>query len=216
MTPLHLNAVITAARTLQLRLLLANSKKQAVSNISHPRHNHPPLIALLVDGTHPYFYALGPALGRTTKPRLRAENAEHDYPLHPPFAEELDGGLGRGAGRDDGVEQDGEGGSGGIGRGVGAQEREVIVVFDWLEGELVTEEAEMVDGDGGREEVVDSLSMVQQQFAVRLWTRENIGIPSIMPNPDRRIGTKATLAGSIVVVSYSMPSGVLSCGRESD
>jgi hypothetical protein len=30
-----------------------------------------------------------------------------------------------------------------------------------LEGELVTEEAEVVDGDGGGEEVVDSLRMLQ-------------------------------------------------------
>jgi hypothetical protein len=144
------------------QLLLANSKKQAVSDIPHPRHNHPPLIALLVDGANPQLHALGPALGRTTKPRFRTKHAEHDHPLHAPFAEELDGGLGRGAGRDDGVEQDGEGSGGGIGGGVGAQEGEVIVVFDWLEGELVTEEAEVVDGDGGREEVVDSLSAIQQ------------------------------------------------------
>lgn len=147
---------------LRQRLLLANCKKQAIADIPHPRHNHPPLIALLVDGTHPQLHALGPALGGTTKPRCRTEHAEHDHPLHAPFAEELDGRLGRGAGRDDGVEQDGEGGGGGIGGGVGAQEGEVIVVFHWLEGELVAEEAEVVDGDGGREEVVDSLSTVQR------------------------------------------------------
>jgi hypothetical protein len=146
---------------LQQRLLFAHSEEQSISDIPHPGHNHPPLIALLVDGAHPQLHALGPALGRTTKPRFRAEHAEHDHPLHAPFAEELDGRLGRGAGRDDGVEQDGEGGGAGIGGGVGAQEGEVIVVFDWLEGELVTEEAEVVDGDGGGEEVVDSLRMLQ-------------------------------------------------------
>jgi hypothetical protein len=153
--------------------LLAHSNKQSIPDIPHPRHNHPPLIALLINSAHPQLHAFRPALGRATKPRFRAEHAEHDHPLHAPFAEELDGRLGRGAGRDDGVEEDGEGGGGGIGGGVGAQEGEVVVVFDWLEGELVAEEAEVVDGDGGGEEVVDSC-MVQQSSSKlelrMLWT----------------------------------------------
>ena len=35
-------------------------------------------------------------------------------------------------------------------------------------------------------------------------------VPSTMPNPDRRIGTSARLAGSMPWVSYSAPSGVRS------
>lgn len=34
-------------------------------------------------------------------------------------------------------------------------EGEIVVVFDWLEGEAVAEEAEMVDWNGGGEEVVE-------------------------------------------------------------
>jgi hypothetical protein len=38
-------------------------------------------------------------------------------------------------------------------------------------------------------------------------------IPSSIPNPDLRIGTKDMVSGEIVVVVYSYPRCVLLCGR---
>lgn len=82
---------------------------------------------------------------------------------------------------------------------------EVVVVFDGLQGGAFAEEAEVVDWDGGGEEGVDCFAML-----VSIWTCKYEGrVPSVMPNPDLRIGTMARLAG-ISRVSYSMPRGVLS------
>lgn len=43
------------------------------------------------------------------------------------------------------------------------------------------------------------------------WVGRDIDIPSTIPRPERRIGTRARSAGSIPWVSYSAPRGVLSC-----
>lgn len=76
----------------------------------------------------------------------------------------MDGGLGSGAGRDDGVKEDGDvGGSrvggvgvgGGGGTGGGTVVGEVVVVFDGLEGRAFAEEAEVIDWDGGGKDIGD-------------------------------------------------------------
>lgn len=75
----------------------------------------------------------------------------------------MDGRFGRGARGNDGVQQDGDLGGGGVGccwgggcdGGGVAVVGEVVVVFDGLEGGAFAEEAEVVDWDGGGEEGVD-------------------------------------------------------------
>jgi hypothetical protein len=66
----------------------------------------------------------------------------------------MDRRLGRGTGSNDGVEKDG-GVSGSVVRIAFALKGEIVVVLDGLEGELLAEETEVVDGDWGRKKVVD-------------------------------------------------------------
>ena len=79
----------------------------------------------------------------------------------------MDGRFGGGARGDDGVEQDGGfGGSdvgccwGGVCGGGVAVVREIVVVFDGLEGGAFAEEAEVVDWDWGGEEGGECCAML--------------------------------------------------------
>lgn len=65
----------------------------------------------------------------------------------------MDGSGASAASGDDGVEEDGElasGGVGGVGGGIGSRTvvRKVVVVFNRLEGDGFAEKAEVVDWDG--------------------------------------------------------------------
>lgn len=128
----------------------------------------------------------------------------------------MDGRFGGGARSNNRVQQDGGFGGSCVGccwgRGCGggvAVVGEVVVVFDGLEGGAFAEEAEVVNWDGGGEEGVNCCAMLASGCR-QVCLVEGEGIPSVMPNPDLRIGTMARLVG-ISRVSYSIPKGVLSC-----
>lgn len=65
------------------------------------------LITCLIHRAHPDLYAFGPFLSCTTYAGCGTKNTEIQDVLHAPFAEDLDGGIGGTAGRDDGVDEDG-------------------------------------------------------------------------------------------------------------
>lgn len=92
----------------------------------------------------------------------------------------MDGGLGSGAGRDNGVEEDGDVGGGGVGgvgvggggsAGGGTVVGEVVVVFDGLEGGAFAEKAEVVDWDGGGEDIGDCYSISPLSLSLSLFAR---------------------------------------------
>jgi hypothetical protein len=82
--------------------------------------------------------------------------------------------------------------------------REVVVVFYGFESRGLAEEAEVVDWDGGGEEGLYSWSNgdLLEFFLVNRRERE---LPSSIPRPDRRIGTRDIVSGVMVVVVYSYP-----------
>ena len=65
---------------------------------------------------------------------------------------------------------------------------EVVVVFDGLEGGGLAEEAEMVDGNWVREEGLDCCGYRMRWGFQLAWG----GLPSSMPRPERRMGTRQT------------------------
>jgi hypothetical protein len=81
---------------------------------------------------------------------------------------------------------------------------EVVVVFYGLESCRLAEEAEVMDRDGGGEEGLYGWSNgdMSEFFLVNRRERE---LPSSIPRPDRRIGTRDIVSGVIVVVAYSYP-----------
>lgn len=117
------------------------------------------------------------------------------------------------------IEDDGERGSRG-GRACDVL-GEVVVVLDGFEGDGLAVEAEVVDRDGEGEQRLDCCvaggvlvsTQYPRVFVHRGEHRQggSQSIPSTMPSPDLKIGTIETVSGAMVVVSYSKPSGVLSC-----
>lgn len=88
---------------------------------------------------------------------------------------------------------------------------QVVVVFDGLEGGGFAVEAEVVDGDGGREEGLEGFFGVCGFVSFGAgrgkwkwkWGRRGLNGPSSIPSPERRMGTSAMRAGQMVCVSYS-------------
>ena len=68
---------------------------------------------------------------------------------------------------------------------------EIVVVFDWLKGGGFAEEAEVVNWDGVGEQGFNGWvkGLVRQDSSL-VWGWKK-SIPSTMPRPERRIGTRA-------------------------
>jgi hypothetical protein len=88
---------------------------------------------------------------------------------------------------------------------------EVVVVFYGLESCWLAEEAEVVDWDGGREDSLYGWSNIDLLDVLYWESEEREELPSSIPRPDRRIGTRDIVSGVIVVVVYSYPRCVLLC-----
>ena len=94
---------------------------------------------------------------------------------------------------------------------------EIVVVFDWFKGRGLAEETEVVDWNGGGEEGLYCCGwlvggMEEKRWMTRGKSQEGGGgIPSNMPNPDLRIGTREIVSGEIAVVVYSQRRWVLLC-----
>lgn len=91
---------------------------------------------------------------------MRAQDAEDDDPLGAPLAQGLDGGGAGAAGGDDGVDDDGEAG-GGLAAAAGDVLGQVVVVLDGLEGRGLAVQAQVVHGDGAREERLHGVDHAQ-------------------------------------------------------
>lgn len=122
----------------QTPFLLPNSQKQTVAHIPKPGLDHSCRGQLLVQAGDVNLHALGPLARGLEEARLRAEDAEDDDPLGAPLAQGLDGSGAGAAGRDDGVDDDGEARGGRLASCRAAPRRDVlgqvVVVLDGLEG----------------------------------------------------------------------------------
>lgn len=144
------------------RSLLANGQKQTVAHITQPRLQHAPGSQLLIQAGDVDLDALGPLARGPREAGLRAQDAEDDDPLGAPLAQGLDGGGAGAAGGDDGVDDDGEA------RGFlpatpagGDVLGQVVVVLDGLEGRGLAVQAQVVHGDGAREERLHGVDHAQ-------------------------------------------------------
>lgn len=118
--------------------------------INSPRHNHPPANTsqLLIHSTHNNLHPLSTRLLRRPSNTLNATQDRYNKDLlNTPLLQSLDRRFRSSASRDDRINNDGE-----IGGGRASARREVVVILDRLEGCLLAEEAEMVDGDRGGED----------------------------------------------------------------
>lgn len=131
---------------------LPNRQEQPVPNIPHSRPQHPPARKPLIHPGNPDLGPLTPLLRHPPHTFFSTQYRHDEDPLGAPVPQRLDGG-GAGAARgDDGVENDGEArGRGPAAGGV----REVVEVLYGLEGQGLTVEAEVVDGDGAGEDGLD-------------------------------------------------------------
>ena len=76
----------------------------------------------------------------------------------------------------------------------------IVIVFDWLQGSGFAVKAKMVDRDGLWEESLKGLG--KRSIAIGMsCSAVDVILPSIMPRPERRIGTR-TMRGLIVSVLY--------------
>lgn len=133
--------------------LLANSKKQPITDITKTRLEHSPIGELLVNPGYPDIHsAAGPLLRGFSDARDGADDGQHDDPLDPPFLEGLDGGGAGPARSDHRIEEDGQTGRARARRVVVGQ---VVVVFYRGEGGRFSIQTEVVHGDRRREEGLD-------------------------------------------------------------
>lgn len=78
----------------------------------------------------------------------------------------------------------------------------IIVVFNGLKGRGLTEEAEMVHRDGVWKQSLNSC-LVTSGAKNGLVLKGTVTIPSSIPRPDRRMGTREMDSGDMAVVVYS-------------
>lgn len=131
--------------------LFSDCQEQPVTNITQARLDHALIIRPFVAAANKHLDTLGPRLSCLLQPILTRNNGTYNDFLDTPIFERLNSGACRRTCSDDWINDNGKlrrAGGGGRVRGSGFVVRQVIVVFDGLEGGLLAIEAEMVNGDG--------------------------------------------------------------------
>nr|POF18644.1 hypothetical protein CFP56_62152 [Quercus suber] len=125
--------------------------EKPIPNIPEPRLDHAPLVRLVITATDPDLDAIRPRRRRFPQPLVRAQDSDDQYAAHAPVAQRIDRRADRASRCDDRIHDDGQ--LRGFGAaGVLAVVRQVVVVFDGLQGGFFAVEAEVMCGHGRREQ----------------------------------------------------------------
>ena len=128
---------------------LPQRKEESVSNVTQAGLNVAFVGQSIIQATNPDLCSPRPLLSCCCYARERSQDADKDDLFYTPFPQCLYGGNSGATSRDNRINNDGEL------RDSGLRLRQVIVILDWLQRELLAEETEMVYGDGVREESLD-------------------------------------------------------------